>query len=97
MRNLRRTIECETTIRGGLPVVAVGVYVPPDPGSRWGPWPCPPEPECVEDVEVFWPRRYPKRHPLRIPPLRPVPDHLVSKDDLEHVEEALLLSVGDDE
>ena len=94
MRNLRRTIECETTIRGGLPVVAVGVYVPPDPGSRWGPWPCPPEPESVEDVEVFWPRR---GGALRHIPDRPVPDHLVSKDDLERVEEALLLSVGDDE
>ena len=91
MRNLRRTIECETTIRGGLPVVAVGVYVPPDPGSRWGPWPCPPEPESVEDVDVFWLRRG------RGGALRRIPDYLVSDDDIEHVEEALLLSVGDDE
>ena len=86
MRNLRRTIECETTIRGGLPVVATGVYVPPDPGSPWGPWACPPEDEHVEDVEVFWPRHG------RTHLVHRVPGHLVSKDDFERVEEALLIA-----
>ena len=46
------TVETRTTIKGGLPVIARGRYVPGYRGS-FDP-PEPPEPATVEDIEIFW-------------------------------------------
>ena len=47
-------LEIQTTIRGGLPVIARGTYQRGFAGTHLDP----PEPECIEDIEIFWmPRR----------------------------------------
>ena len=43
-------IEIRTTIRGGLPVIARGIYQSGFSGTPWQP----PEPECIESIELFW-------------------------------------------
>ena len=43
-------IEIKTTIRRGLPVIARGRYCRGFAGTYWQP----PEPEMVEDIELFW-------------------------------------------
>lgn len=58
-------IEIQTTIRGGLPVIARGRYQRGYPGTWWEPA----EPETVEDIELFWmPRRREKLRPCSIEP-----------------------------
>ena len=43
-------IEIRTTIRGGFPVIARGTYHPGFSGTHLDP----PEPECIESIELFW-------------------------------------------
>ena len=58
-------IEIETTIRGGLPVIARGRHCRGYAGTRWQP----PEPEGVEDIEIFWlTRPFEKMRPCSIDP-----------------------------
>ena len=58
-------IEIQTTIRGGLPVIAQGNYQRGFAGTYWDP----PEPEMVEDIELFWmPRLGEKLRPCSIEP-----------------------------
>ena len=58
-------IEIQTTIRGGLPVIARGYYQRGFAGTYWEPH----EPETIEDIELFWmPRRGEKLRPCSIEP-----------------------------
>ena len=58
-------IEIQTDIRNGLPIIARGNYQPGFAGTMWQP----PEPEMVEDIELFWmPRRGEKLRPCSIEP-----------------------------
>ena len=58
-------IEIRTTIRGGLPVIARGTYQRGFSGTHLDP----PEPECVESIELFWmPRGREKLRPCSIDP-----------------------------
>ena len=58
-------IEIQTTIRGGLPVIARGNYQRGFAGTRWEPE----EPASVEDIRLFWmPRRGEKLRPCSIEP-----------------------------
>ena len=72
-------VECHTTIRGGLPVIASGMYRPGDPGYPWGQWARPPEPAHIEDMEI----RFVKSMHL-------YPMEKLSQEELERVENELL-------
>ena len=69
------TLEIGTTIKGGLPVIARGRYVRGCEGTHLDP----PEPECIEDVELS----FINGNPVKF---------AVSDDDMGRVEEALLLA-----
>ena len=74
----------QTTIRNGLPVLARGRYIARDPGCYWGDYPYPPEPECFEDIEIFW-------MPRNLTTQAPRPCSLELSDmDRERVSDALL-------
>ena len=71
-------IEIQTTIRGGLPVIARGTYQPGFAGTHLDP----PEPEMVEDIELFWmPRRREKLRPCSIEP---------TEAELDRIEQEIL-------
>lgn len=78
-------IEISTTLADGLPCIARGIYYQGSPASycrHIGTWD-PPEPECVEDIEVFWPK------PSRAGKLYPMRKELTSAD-MEKLEQDLL-------
>ena len=71
-------IELQTTIRGGLPVIARGRYQRGFAGT----WLEPEEPETIEDIELFWmPRRGEKLRPCSIEP---------TASELDRIEQEML-------
>ena len=69
------TLTIGTTIKGGLPVIARGRYEKGWAGSHIDP----PEPDCIEDIEITFLNGNPVKFPI-------------SDDDYERVQEALLVA-----
>lgn len=72
-------VEIHTTIRGGLPVRASGIYYPEDAGYPWGDWARPPQPAYIEDMEIRFLRG-----------MSLYPEGKLSQEELERVEKELL-------